>query len=166
MQRLRLPSSFWSPRSPWLPYPLRGCRSFLAQPRRQPIASAWVFVSTGLTLTPVFTSAGRREGLPSSRECPCPFALLFDPGQTSLPDHYSSSVLFPVDERRKLRQFRLFRGSITQLLDLLPTLHAALSGDDARLAFGGGQPYRSGLATRRHSMKGFKEHVLIPLSRA
>jgi len=87
---------------------------------------------------PVLWSQGRRRVSHVPREPQCACALLSDPGRTSAPRLSGTSVLPPLSWRRRLQQQSLFRGSITRLWHWLFTLRAALTGDDAKLASGGG----------------------------
>ena len=66
---------------------------------------------------------GRWQSLPGSWETSCAFALLSDPGKIKIPGQYSILMLLPPYKRRKLLRFIQFRGSITQLLHSLSTLH-------------------------------------------
>ena len=91
--------------------------------------------------------------LPGSWGTSCTFALLLDPGRTEAPGHCSAFVLSPLEERRRLRRYKKFRGSITQLLYSLSTLHVrdhSLSVQDSLPAVD--QLYRAGffLPARLH----------------
>ena len=79
------------------------------------------------------------------REPHCALALLYDSGRTSAPSLYGASVLPPLLKQRGLQRCGRFRSSITRLRHWLFTLPAAISGDEAKLASGGGQPFRVGL---------------------
>ncbi len=80
--------------------------------------------------------AGRASQVPgeSSRAS----ALLLDPGRALLPCHLGSSVLPPLDRRRRPQRSQ-FRGSFTQLQHLLSTLPDSAFPTLARLASGGWQ---------------------------
>jgi hypothetical protein len=79
------------------------------------------------------------------REPLCASALLSDPGRASVPSLRGTSVLPPSGRQGGPQQPDYFRGSITELQHSLFTLRAALTSDYAKLASGGGQPFRVGV---------------------
>ena len=75
----------------------------------------------------------------------CALAVLLDPGRTSAPGSSRRSGAAPAVLTTKAPTLSLFRCSITRLRHWLFTLRAAISGDYAKLASGGGQPFPGGI---------------------
>lgn len=94
-------------------------------------------------------ACGSRSPLRSGSQLPwrpqyC-FALLFDPGRTSTPDHCGASVLPPLSQPRRLRRSSFFRGSFTRLCSSLPTLEGVISESPAKARFRWSvRPFRAG----------------------
>ena len=112
-----------------------------------------------LPVSPCFWlfSEGERRISQVPREPLRPFALLSDPGRTSTPGPCGVSVLPSVERWRRLQRQTLFRDSITRLLDSPPTLRAAISGDDARVASG----WRPAFSGRGLIPAGFRHGISV-----
>ena len=85
----------------------------------------------------------RRSQVP--REPHCAFAVFSDSGRASVPSLRGTSVLPPDNRTRRASTTCSFRSSITWPQHWLFTLRAAIAGDDAKLASGGGQPFPGGI---------------------
>lgn len=106
---------------------------FLANRRPKTRLRSWILLSRGDPV-PAFSRGDRRlSQLPWRPHCH--FAVLFDPGRTSTPNHCGVSVLSPLSQARRLPRSSLFRGSFTRLCGSLPTLEGVISESPTKARF-------------------------------
>jgi hypothetical protein len=108
------------------------CSLFLATGGRKPALDPGSWYA-GMIRSGSFRGDRRLSQLPWRPRCS--FAVLFDPGRTSTPDHCGASVLPPLSQPRRLRRSSFFRGSFTRLCSSLPTLEGVISDSPAKARF-------------------------------
>jgi hypothetical protein len=118
------------------------CFLFLATGGRKPAPDLGSWYA-GMIRSGFFRGARRLSQLPTRPRCG--FALLFDPGRTSTPDHGGALVQPPLSRPRRPHRANFFRGSITRLCSSLPTLEGVISESPAKARFRWSvRPFRAG----------------------
>lgn len=131
-----------------------GCSLFSLPARREPAGSPGPCYAGLVHFRPLPQGDSRLSQLPERP--PFRFAVLSDPGRTSMPNHSGTSVLPPLFQARRLPQSFPFRGSITRLYGSrrdyllivlgMPTLEDAISDANPGCFRWLVRPSRAGLA--------------------